>query len=100
MMLNMNFEILEFKPVNKGSLLGLVNISVPDIGFSIRDISIFEKEGKKWASMPARMYEQDGKKKYFKYILFENSEKDTEFQIKLLEKLNSFLSGEQPELPF
>ncbi len=46
-------SISSAKPVHRGTLVGFVTVELPDIGFSISDLSIHERHGKRWAQMPS-----------------------------------------------
>jgi hypothetical protein len=53
--------LLEFKPLVKNTLRGFAVLDVPP-GIIVREFSIHEKNGKRWASLPAKpMLDADGK---------------------------------------
>lgn len=47
-------KLLSWQPINKGSLLGKAQIWLPS-GLEISDVAVFEKDGRRWAQMPAEM---------------------------------------------
>lgn len=99
----MNIEILDYKAINKGSLMGTCHVKLLDMGWTIRDVSIFDSNGVKGIGMPARQYEQDGKKKYYKYFIPETPEIGKAFETLVLAKLEKYLqtpSVHNDELPF
>ncbi len=68
-------EIIEFKPIGKGALIGECSIRLPKWGnFVIRRVKIFEKDAKRWITFPSAEYEKEGKKCYFYYNTFETRE--------------------------
>lgn len=73
-------KILNFKPKESGALRGFADVLIEPWGFEIREISVFESNGKKWVSMPSRSYEKDGKKQYWPYNRFIDREKEVRFQ--------------------
>lgn len=81
-----------FKQVNKGVLVGFANIFVPKWGVEIYSISLFEKNGKRWISMPSREYEDknDGEKKYMPYIRFKEKSHGDLFASKAMDAIVKF----------
>jgi hypothetical protein len=58
----MNVEFLEFRPMVKNTLRGFASVKIPSIGLIIKDITVHEKNGKRWAGLPARpMISKDGR---------------------------------------
>lgn len=101
-------EIVDCKQLNKGSLLATINIKLPKMrNFVINNITVWEKNGKRWVSMPSREYESEGKKKFFAHCRFEDREINDQFQNAILDafecysaKLN-IVSGDKEEgIPF
>jgi hypothetical protein len=73
--------------------MGILSIKVPKWGsLIIRDLCLFQKGGQKWISFPSRPYEEDGKKKYFHYLQFEDANMMSDFQKKILQALDEYLS--------
>lgn len=96
--LKMSFmEIKKFTPMNKGSLLGFANVLITKWNFFINDISVFQKEGRRWISFPSRPYEVDGEKKYFPNVGFETREFKDAFQEKFLEALDAWMLANKKE---
>ena len=68
-------ECLKITLVNKGSLLGFCDLSIPQMGMDIFNIAIFQKGSHKWISFPSKEYESEtGEKKYLPYIRFKRKE--------------------------
>lgn len=86
-----------FKQVNKGVLIGFANIYIPKWGVEIFGVSLFEKNGKRWISMPSREYEDktDGKKKYMPHIRFREKSHGDLFASKVMDAIVKFC-GECP----
>jgi len=73
--------------VNKGSLLGFCDISVPQLGMDLFNIAIFQKGSQRWLSFPSKEYEKDGEKKYMPYIRFKKKESMDNFTRQVLEAI-------------
>lgn len=86
-------EIQNYKPVNKGVVIATFNAKIQKWGdFIIRDLTLFEKNGSRWVSMPSKQYtNQAGEKKYFSYCLFENPDVAKKFNEKILEEVKILL---------
>lgn len=89
-------EVLKYRSVDKGNLLGFLNLKVTKWGVALNDLSVFQKNGHRWVNLPSRQYEQDGEKKFFPYISFETKEMKDAFSKKVLEALDEF-SKVQPK---
>jgi len=86
-----------FKRIDKGLLVGFASVFVPKWGLEIFGISLFEKNGKKWISMPSREYEDknEGKKKYFPHIKFREKSHAELFEEKVKAAIEKF-NGDHP----
>lgn len=106
-----------FKPLNKGCLLGYVDVFIPKFGLEINGLKLFQKNGKRWIAMPDREYtNKEGEKKYAPIVCFKEKNHFEVFSEQVKEavekwcKENSVPAGveesfdEQPqvddELPF
>lgn len=81
-------QILNYSPINKGCLKAKFNVLINDWGLTIRECSLFEKDGKKWIGLPSRQYDKDGKIKNLDYVVFDK-ERRIRFDKACLEKINS-----------
>ena len=79
-------EIQNYKAVNKGCLVAKFDVTIPQWGLTIRDLALFEKEGKRFLGMPGRPYEKDGAKKSYDHVVFDEASKKR-FTATCLEKL-------------
>lgn len=70
----------KFRPVQKGCLIGFGSIEIEKWGVEIHNVSLNEKNGGWWASMPSQVYEKDGEKKYSPYVTFKSKETYKKFQ--------------------
>lgn len=87
-------KVLEYKQINKGSLLGSMSMQFEEWGgLIIRDITLFQKDGRRWLSFPSRAYEKEGKTEYFQYVRFEDKVKHEEWQQKALRALQDYVNG-------
>ena len=92
-------NINDYHEINKGALKARFNVHIPEWHLVIRDMSHFVQGNKQWVSFPARQYEQDGQKKYFAFLLFDDKEVKEAFNHACLEaiKLLHPQPMEQPE---
>lgn len=69
----MSIEILNFKSINKGHILGTCDIRLPKWGnFMIYKLTIFEKNENRWVSFPSEKFIKDGQKYYIALCRFES----------------------------
>ena len=68
----MSVECMNYKPVNKGSLLGYADLFVPKTGLEIYGCSLHQKEGRRWVNFPSKEYtdSKTGEKKYASIVRF------------------------------
>lgn len=67
-----NVKVVNFRSVPKGSLLGFLNIFIESVGMEIYDLTVFQKDGRRWFNLPTREYEdkESGEKKYARRVHF------------------------------
>ena len=46
-------KLLDWKPLHKGALRGFCNVALEN-GIVLREITVFQKDGRIWAGMPSR----------------------------------------------
>lgn len=77
----LTISIVEFKPLRRGSLLGFATINVQQMRMTIRDVTVHESHGKRWASLPSKpqvgrdrelVKDADGKLKYSPVFEFDS----------------------------
>lgn len=73
-------EISKVQMINKGHLLAKCDVRIPAWKFTIHNVSIFEKNGSRWVSMPSQQYEKDGQKKFFPHCRFDDMDILEKFQ--------------------
>ena len=84
-------EITKYAPIQKGALLARFDIVIPKWGdFIIRDIVLFQKDGKRWISLPNRQFEVNGEKKYFNYMGFKEPNMMQSFQNEVMKALDAY----------
>lgn len=107
----MTIEVTKYKAVDKGAVMASIDIYIQAWDLEIRDIVLFRKDARKWVSMPSRMYEKDGEKKYFQYVRFRDKEKSDKFNHAVMKAVdeycakNSMSSGpvnhyQEEDIPF
>ena len=68
----MAIEVERFKPYEKNTLRGFVDLKMTNIGLTLFECSFHEKNGKNWIGYPARQYDTDDGKKWSPVISFED----------------------------
>src|SRR5271170_5851598 len=63
-------ECMKFKYIGKCALLGFADLCVVELDMDIYGCTVFQKDGKRWMSFPAREVEVEGGKKFFPHIRF------------------------------
>lgn len=92
-------ECLKYNVVDKGSLVGFVNIYVPRWGLEINGLAIFTKNGNRWINFPSKEYLHDGVKKYFPYIRFHDENHKTLFELEVFEAIDIYCNKQQQQQP-
>jgi hypothetical protein len=77
----------EFLLLHRNTLQGFAEITIQDIGLTIKDVAIHDKNGSRWAQPPARaqvragavVTDDNGKVQYFPIIEFTSREARDEF---------------------
>lgn len=95
----MSIECKRFNSVNKGSCRGFADIFVQKWGIEIYGIVLNEKDGKRWISFPAKIYEKNGEKKFLPYFRFPNSEHYTKFCECVIKSIEEFIKKEKEKKP-
>ncbi len=92
-------EIENFKPYRANTLVGFCTVVVTKMHMRIHDVSIHEKDGKRWVSLPARpmldkagvaLKDDSGKTKYAPVIEFTDRETRDRFSNAVLAALIEF----------
>lgn len=88
-----SFVVREFKPYSKNSLVAFVSLEMPS-GLVIHNITLHEKNGSRWVSMPAREYQQkDSERTWMPLIEFADRDCRESFQQRALEAIDAYLAG-------
>jgi len=72
--------------MEKGYLRGFFDVYIEPWGLTM-SCSYFDKDGKRWVTLPTREYEKDGEKKYHSLVRFDK-ERHFKFQDKVLELID------------
>lgn len=90
-------EIKNFKPKDKGALIGTFDIFFEKMGMTIREVALFKNSSNMWLSFPARQYkDQEGQTKYYSYVMFDKDNKE-KFEQKCFELLKPHLTEPSPK---
>jgi hypothetical protein len=103
-------EIIRYNEIKKGSVSANFAIKLNKMmGFCIHNMTLFEKEPKRWITFPSVKIEKDGKTKYLSHCGFENFELNEEFKVEIIKSLDNYIADKkhpektihiQEEVPF
>jgi hypothetical protein len=93
--------IVEWRPCERGTLHGFCRVKVNAWHLTIDGIAIHEKDGRRWAQLPARPQlnanrelERDGDKvKYAKILWFDEREVADRFSAAVVEAVDRFVAS-------
>ncbi len=84
-------EILSFDPVDKGTNKGKISIKMHKWGgFVIEDITILEKDNKKWLGFPAKKIQVDGKDKWVPLLYYDVPDLQRKFCSEILKAFEAW----------
>ena len=82
-------KIDKYRSIAKGSLVAYFDLIIPQWGnLRIRGMSLFHKDGKRWISFPTQMVEENGQKKYYAHLYFEDKGLMQEFSKKVIKAID------------
>lgn len=84
-------EVVNYRTNIKGARLGHLSLRITPWKIEIRDITVFQKNGNRWLSMPSREYEKDGEKKYMPYVSFFEKIDNDNFQKSALNAMDKWI---------
>ena len=100
-------KCIDYKDINKGSLMGSATLKIIELDLDIKNITLLQKDGKRWVNFPSRTYESKGETKRTYDIWIENPEKRKKFQEVAKAAIDAYLGntgtldeGNKEELPF
>lgn len=93
-------QIAKFKLTGKTAPIATFDVIVPKWGnFIIRECAYFEKsDSSSWITFPQRVYEKDGKKKYWSLNAFEDKGIEDKFMSLVKDEVKKLLSIQKPEM--
>jgi len=91
--LDLQVEVLSFKPFNSKTLKGWLDVVIPSLGMKISGFGLHEREGERWLSLPSREYESGGERKFAPIIEFSDKDSREAFQKAALIALAEFQRG-------
>ena len=69
-------KIHNYKPIGKGLMVAGFDIEIEQWGITIRNCTLFDKDGSKWISFPSKKTDgPDGKPRYFSYVTMDKDKK-------------------------
>ena len=90
---DLEIEVLNFKPFNRGALRGWVDLIIQPIGLKFNGVAFFQKDGKEWLKLPQREYELNGERRFSPIAEFDSKDAHDRFQRAALEALDGFRRG-------
>lgn len=101
-------KVVKYKAINKGALLGSFSIEIEEWRLIIHELTLFQKNGHRWVTMPARKYEEGEETKYFRYCYFTDKEVTDRFSQSCLKAIDEYckhhteeeLKNEDESVPF
>jgi hypothetical protein len=87
------FEVSEWRAFEKNTLRGFLSITTPS-GLVINGVSLHEKGGKRWLSMPAKPWKKaDGVTTWTPVVEFSTRSAHDRFQSEALRAVDAYLKG-------
>ncbi len=94
----MTIECINYRPVNKGALLGFADFYIPKMGLEIFNCSLFQKDGRRWLSFPAKEHvDKEGAKKYTPLVRFRNKDHMEAFNKAANEAIEKWCAANQKQ---
>jgi hypothetical protein len=90
-------KITKYRPINKGTILGSASISRD--GWFTNELTVFQKNDRRWVNMPSRPYEVNGEKRYLALHGAESKEDYDVFQKEFFLLLDEYLANEDQTQP-
>ena len=97
-------EVVAWKPLERGTLLGFAEIVIPQLKLHIADITVHRHEsGKMWCGMPGKprldrdgnlVRAASGKPEYSQVLWFEGRAVSDAFSTRVVEALDRYLARE------
>jgi hypothetical protein len=88
----MSIKVTKFRPYQKNTLQGFVDLKMTKVGMEIRECTYHRQNGKEWVGLPARSYEKDGKTSWVPLVWFEKEYLQT-FQKAARKAIHAYLEG-------
>lgn len=90
----MGIEIVKFRPFKKSTLQGFVDLKMTNVGVTIRECALHEKNDSRWIGMPARPYEKEGATEWVPVVTIDKAFNGV-FQRAALAAIDTFLRGDR-----
>lgn len=92
----MGIEIVVFRSYEKNTLKSFLSVRLTNAGLEIRDMTLHEKNGKRWIQLPSKPYQKDDGSQGWSYIVkFYHEARGKQFQKAVLEALDSYLQAQR-----
>jgi hypothetical protein len=90
---------IRFRPYEKNTLRGFVDLKLSRVGIVIRDCTWHAKDGKEWISFPARPHEKDGTTAWSPIVEFAEDAKEAraQFRQQVLEAIHAGADAQSRE---
>lgn len=98
----MALEIMSATAINKGVVIAKCDVHIVPWKIILKDVTIFEKDGKRWPSMPSARWTHEGKTKYKEVVAWADSETRERFREQFLKVWDEYVAAgllTEPESP-
>jgi hypothetical protein len=81
-----------WRPLEKNTLRGFVDLELPDPGLVIRSVCLHAKAGSRWVAMPARPWiDESGTRQWTQIVEFANPDARRAFQAAALRAIDEIM---------
>jgi hypothetical protein len=88
-------QIMGFTQFQKNTLKGFFTARLSNVGLEVRDLTLHEKNGKRWVALPAKLVQrtpEQGGNSWFAILTFFDKNRERQFQQACMAALDAFLA--------
>jgi DNA-binding cell septation regulator SpoVG len=91
-------KIVSYRQVNKGAVVGSFSLKIPEWKFIIHGMTLFQKDGMRWISMPSSKVEENGETNYYRHCYFTDKDYTERFNESVFKALEEYWKeNQEPE---
>jgi DNA-binding cell septation regulator SpoVG len=92
----MEIQCLDVRGVKHETLKAIARVKIEQWGMILNDVKLFKKNQNTWVSLPNKMYESEGEKKYFPLVQFEDKKVEEDVKNSIRDSILKFMElGQQ-----